>query len=169
MVFYWNTLSPRSLKNQWLACVWILYGNEMLTYPKYAVASWLLPNGGGVRRTMIMTAATGSLVGAVFPLTGFTGMPQAGPISQPVQQPGFQQPTQQTTQPQLSAASIPPELIPRLQMMRAMQARLGATGRNMPGSMLQPGATNTTQQHGQIPSGTNFEMMQALMQRKQDG
>lgn len=120
---------------------------------------------------MIMTAATGSLVGAVFPLTGFSGMPKAGPIPQQSgQQPGFQQQVQQTAQPQLSATSIPPELIPKLQMFRAMQARLGATGRTnvFPGSTPQPGATNTAQQHG-IPAGINLEMMQALMQRKQDG
>ena len=114
-------------------------------------------------------------MGAVFPLTGFTEMPKAGSTpQQPVQQSGqqsLQQPVQQALQPQLSATSIPPELIPRLhninrdQMIRAMQARSGGTG-----AMFQPGTVNPViQQHQQIPSGLSLEMIQALMQRKQDG
>lgn len=129
---------------------------------------------------MIMLAVKGMLMGAVFPLMGFTEMPKAGPIlQQPVQQSGrqvLQQPVQQMTQAQLSA--IPPEF--QLQMIRAMHARLGTTGRNvgppftgnigeLPGSTPQPGTTNRAHQHQQIPSGINLEMMQALMQRKQDG
>jgi hypothetical protein len=134
---------------------------------------------------MIMLAVGRMLMGAVFPLTGFTEIPKAGSVSrQLVQQPGqqtLQQPVQQIAQPQLSVASIPPELIPRLQMMRAMQARFGVTGRNVgppftgnvgdfSGSTPQPGIINPIQQHQQVPtSGINFEMMQALMQRKQNG
>ena len=133
---------------------------------------------------MVMLVVGKALMGAVFPLTGVTEMPGAGPISQQsVQQPGqqtVQQPVQQIMQPQQSATSIPPELIPRLQMIRAMQARLGATGRNIgppftgnvgdfPGSAPQPGTTNPAQQHQQVPQGISLEMVQALMQRRQDG
>jgi hypothetical protein len=132
-------------------------------------------------------------MGAAFPLTGFSEMPKAGSVTQqPVQQSGqqaLQQPVQQTPQPQPPATSIPPELIPRMHnisrdqiaIIRAMQARFGGTGRNigppvppnigdLPGAMFQPGTVNqTTQQHQQIPPGLSLEMMQALMQRKQDG
>ena len=163
-----------------LRCSWM--GGVMLTHSKYAVASWPLPNGTGVRKTMIMLAVGRVLMGAVFPLTGFTEMPKAGFVPQQlVQQPGQQTPQQQVQQiSQLSMPSIPPELIPRLQMYRAMQARGGATGRNvgppftgtfgdLPGSTPQPGTANSIQQHQQVPSAINFDMMQALMQRKQDG
>ena len=126
---------------------------------------------------MIMLAIGGMLIGAVFPLTGFTEMPRAGAGSvsqQPIQQSEqqmLQQPIQQITQPQPSAMSYPPEL--KMQMYRVMQARLGATGRNIgpaftgnvgdfPGSTPQPGITNQAQQY-------NLELMQALMQRKQNG
>jgi len=140
---------------------------------------------------MIMIPLRGALMGAVFPLTGFSEMPKAGPApQQPVQQPGqtTQQPAQQTQQPQVSAASIPPELMPRphnihdqMAMIRAMHARFGGTGRNiglpvsgnvggLPGTTSQSGIVNpVTQQHQQLPSGLNFEMMQTLMQRRQDG
>jgi hypothetical protein len=142
---------------------------------------------------MIMIALRGMLMGAVFPLTGFSEMPKAGSVPQQVaQQSGqqtLQQPVQQTPQPQPSATSIPPELVPRLAnisrdqmaMIRAMHARLGGTGRNVgppvPGnagdlsvSMFQPGTANpAAQQHQQNPSGISLEMMQALLQRKQDG
>ena len=118
---------------------------------------------------MIMISIRGMLMGVVFPLTGFNEMPKAVSIpQQPVQQP-LQQPVQQTPQPQLSATSIPPELTPRLhnisrdQIIRAMQARSGGAG-----AMFQPGTVNPVAQQ-QIPSGLNLEMMQALMQRKQDG
>ncbi|KAF9650243.1 hypothetical protein BDM02DRAFT_3268153 [Thelephora ganbajun] len=160
---------------------------------KYAVASWPLPNGAGVRKTMIMTTLRGMLMGAVFPLTGFSEMPKAGSVpQQPIQQSGqqtLQQPAQQTSQTQLSTTSIPPELTPRLHnisrdqiaMIRAMQARFGGTGRNtglsltgnvgdLPGSTFQSGTVNSaTQQHHQIPTGVSLEVMQALMQHKQDG
>lgn len=114
-------------------------------------------------------------MGAVFPLTGFTEMPKAGSVpQQPVQQPGLQtlqQQVQQLAQPQLS--------MPQVQMMKAMQARLGTTGRNVgspftgnvsefPGSTPQPGTTNTAQYHQQVPPGINLEAMQAFIQRKQD-
>lgn len=144
----------------------------------YAVAGWLLPNGAGLRKTMIMIAAKGMLMGAAFPLTGFSEMPKAGLVpQQQVQQPGQQQPGQKTNQQQLSATFITPEIMQRVQMMRAMQARLGATGRSIgppftgnvgdfSGSSLQPGTTNPAQQH---PSGMYPEFMQALIQRKQDG
>ena len=132
---------------------------------------------------MIMIPLRGMLMGAVFPLTGFYEMPKAGFVPQ-LQQPGQhtpQQPAQQTPQPQLSTTSIPPELIPRLHnishdqmaMLRAMHARFGGAGRNvggLPGAISQSGAVNpVAQQHQQIPSGISPEMIQALMQRKQDG
>lgn len=150
----------------------------MLNRSKYAVAGWPLPNGSGVRRTMVMFSTKRMLIGAVFPLTGFTEMPKAGSASQQqVQQQAPQQPVQQVVQPQPSMPPIPQELIPRLQMIRAMQVRLGAAGRNVgppftgnfgdvPGSTPQPGTANPIQQHQQVPS---LEMMQALMHRKQDG
>ena len=110
-----------------------------------------------------MIALRGMLMGAVFPLTGFSEMPKGGSVpQQPIQQPGQQQ---SAPQPRLSATSIPPEFIPRLHnishdqlaMFRAMQTRLA-------------GGTNpVAQQHQQIPSGISLEVMQALMQRKQDG
>jgi len=57
----------------------------------FSAARWQLPSGAGVRRTMIMLAVGRTLMGAVFPLTGFTEMPKAGSVSQqPVQQPGQQ-------------------------------------------------------------------------------
>lgn len=134
---------------------------------------------------MAMISASNMLIAAVFPLTGFTEMPKEPPVSQQqVQQPGqhmLQRPVQQMTQPQLSAASIPPELIPGLQMMRAMQARSGATGRGagppftgnvseFPSSTPQPGTTGPAQQQPQqIPSGINLEMMHAFMRRNQEG
>jgi len=142
---------------------------------------------------MIMIALRGMLMGAVFPLTGFSEMPRVGTVpQQPVQQSGqqtLQQPVQQVPQSQIPATPISPELIPRLHnisreqiaMIRAMQARFGGTGRNigppvtgnvgdLPTSIFQSGATNpVAQQHQQIPSGFSLEMMQALMQRKQDG
>lgn len=147
------------------------------------MASWPLPNGAGVRKMMIMLAAGRMLLGAVFPLTGFTEMPKAGSVSQLVPQPGqqmLQQPVQQTMQPQPSVMSIPPELVPKLQMYRAMQARFGAAGRNVGlpftgnvgdflGSLPHSGTTNPTQQHQQLPSGINLDMIQALIHRKQDG
>lgn len=152
------------------------------------MASWPLPNGAGVRKTIIMIALRGMLMGAVFPLTGFSEMPKAGPApQQPAQQSGqqtLQQPSQQIPQSQLSAASIPRlHNISRDQMamIRTMQARFGGAGRNngplvtgnagdLSGSIFQPGASNpVAQQHQQIPSGISLEMMQALMQRKQDG
>lgn len=140
---------------------------------------------------MVLTALRGVLMGAVFPLTGFSEMPKAGSVTQqPAQQPGqqaLQQAAQQT--PQLPATSVPSELIPRLHnisrdqiaVIRAMQARLGGAGRNigppvpgtmgdLPGATFQPGTVNPAgQQHQQIPSGLSLEMMQALMQHKQDG
>ena len=134
---------------------------------------------------MIMIALKGMLMGAVFPLTGFSEMPKAGSappqVIQQSRQQMPQQPVQQTPQSQLSAASIPPELIPRfnnlsreqLVMVRAMQARLGGTGRNVgdfPGGTFQPGNVNlVAQQQQQIPPGVSLEMMQALIQRRQDG
>jgi len=166
--------------------------NSLAEKSMYAVASWPLPNGAGLRKMMIMIALRGMLMGAVFPLTGFSEMPKVGSAPQQlVQQSGqqtSQQPTQQIPQPQLSATSIPPEHIPRLHnishnqmaMMRAMQARFGGAGRNMgppvsgnigdlPGAIHQSGTVNpVAQQHPQIPSGLSLEMMQALIQRKQD-
>ena len=142
---------------------------------------------------MIMIALRGVLMGAAFPLTGFSEVPKAGSAAQQLGQQSGQQTSQQliqqTPQPQLSATSIPPELIQRLPnigreqmaMIRAMQARFGGTGRNIglqaagnvgepPGSIFQPGTANpVTQQHQQIPSGIGPEMMQAFVQRKQDG
>ena len=137
------------------------------------MAGWPLPNGAGVRKTLIMTAVNGMLMGAVFPLTGFSEMPKGGPAPQQL----VQQPVQQAIPSQLSATSIPPELIPRLQMLRAMQARgnLGPpfTGNvgDYPGLPMQPGIANPAQQQQQIPQGINFDMMQmqALMRRQQDG
>lgn len=130
---------------------------------------------------MILIALRGMLMGAVFPVTGFVEMPKTASLPQ---QPTFQQPIQLAPQPQQPATSIPPELIPRLSrdqiaVIRAMQARLGATGRNigppitgnigdLPGSTPQSGTTNPAHHH-QIPSGISPEMMRALMQRKQDG
>ena len=139
---------------------------------------------------MIMIALRGMLMGAVFPLTGFSEMPKAGSVQQQLaQQPGQQTLQQQTPQPQLSATSISPELAPRLQnisrdqmaMIRAMHARFGGAGRNaglpatgnvgdLPSSMFPSGTANpVAQQHQQIPPGISFEMMQALLQRKQEG
>ena len=156
----------------------------ILTTPKYAVGSWPLPNGTGMRRTMIMITLRGMLMGAAFPVTGFSEMPKAGFISQQqaqqqaqqLVQRALQQPAQQTPQQQLSGMSIPLELIPRLhnisrdQMIRAMQARSGAAGGNLgglAGAMFQPGTVNGVAQ--QLPPGLSLEMMQAFMQRKQDG
>ena len=155
------------------------------------MASWPLPNGAGVRKTIIMIALKGMLMGAVFPLTGFTEMPRAGSVPQQLGQQSGQQTLQQPVQPQpqLSATSIPPELVPRLHnisrdqmaMIRAMHARFGGVGRNagppvtgnvgdLPGSTFPSGTDNqVAQQHQQIPSGVSLEMMQALLQRKQDG
>jgi len=146
--------------------------------PKYAVASWPLPNGAGVCKTMIMIALRGVLMGAVFPLTGFSEMPKAGSTPQQAIQQTPQQPVQQIPQPQSSVASIPPELIPRLHnisrdqiaAMRAMQARLSGTGRNigdLPGATFQPGNIGPATQ--QLPPGVSLEMIQALAQRRQDG
>jgi len=130
---------------------------------------------------MIMMALRGMLMGAVFPLMGFSEMPRAGPAPQQAIQQTSQQPMQQTPQPQPSAAPIPPELIPRLHnlsreqitVMRAMQARFGGTGRNigdLPGATFQSGNANPAiQQQQQIPPGLTLEMMQALIQRRQDG
>ena len=130
---------------------------------------------------MIMIALRGMLMGAVFPLTGFSEMPKAGSTPQQTIQQQPQQPVQQTPQPQSSPTSIPPELIPRLHnisreqlaAMRAMQARFGGTGRNigeLPGAAFQSGNVNpATQQQQQIPPGLSLEMMQALIQRRQDG
>jgi hypothetical protein len=112
-------------------------------------------------------------MGAVFPLTGFTEIPNAESVSQQSIQP----PAQQLTQSQLT---IPPELIPKLQHIRAMRARFVAAGGvlgqpltgnpgDLPGSTPQPGTVNPAQQQPQIPSGINLEMMQALTQRRQDG
>jgi len=146
-----------------------------------------------MRKTMIMIALRGMLMGAVFPLTGFSEMPKAGSVpQQPIQQSGqqtLQQPVQQTPQSQLSGMPIPPELVPRLHnisrdqmaIIRAMHARFGGAGRNagppvagnvgdLPGSIFPSGTTNpVAQQHQQIPPGISLEMMQALLQRKQDG
>ena len=142
---------------------------------------------------MIMIALRGVLMGAVFPLTGFSEMPKVGSVPQQLgqqmlqQQQQQQQPVQQAMQPQPSAAQVPPD--PRLHtisreqiaIMRAMQARFGGSGRNigppvpgtigeLPGAGFQSGTTNpAAQQHHQIPSGLSLEVMQALIQRKQDG
>lgn len=140
-----------------------------------------------MRKMMIMIALRGVLMGAVFPLTGFSEIPKAGPAPQSGQQTS-QQPVQQTAQPQLSATSIPPELIPGLRnisrdqmaMIRAMHARFGGAGRNigppvtgnvgdLSGSIFRSGTANPVGQHQQIPPGISPEMMQAFMQRKQDG
>ena len=139
---------------------------------------------------MVMTALRGMLMGAAFPLTGFSELPKAGSTPQQLGQQSGQPTSQQLIQQTpLSAASIPPELIQRLPnisreqvaMIRAMHARFGGTGRNIglqaagnvgesPGSTFQPGTANpVTQQHQQIPSGIGPEMMQAFVQRKQDG
>ena len=136
-------------------------------------------------KMMIMLAFRGMLMGAVFPLTGFSEMPKAGSTpQQPIQQTP-QQPIQQTSQPQPPVASIPPEFIPRLHntnreqiaAMRAMQARFGGGGRSigdLPGVTFQSGNVNPAtqqqqQQQQQIPPGLSLEMMQALIQRRQDG
>ena len=129
---------------------------------------------------MIMISLRGMLMGAVFPLTGFSEMPKAGSVPQQlVQQPGqqtIQQPAQQTPQPQLHNISRD-----QMAIIRAMHARFGGAGRNagppvtgnvgdLQGSIFPSGTANSVaQQHQQIPSGISLEMMQALLQRKQDG
>lgn len=134
-----------------------------------------------MRKTMVMLAFRGILMGAVFPLTGFSELPKAASAPQQAIQQTPQQPIHQTPQPQPSTTSISPELVPRLHnisreqiaMMRAMQARLGGAGGSvggLPGATFQSGGVNpATQQQQQIPPGLSLEMMQALIQRRQDG
>lgn len=144
-----------------------------------------------MRKTLIMFALRGVLMGAAFPLTGFSEVPKGGAVPQSGQQ-ALQQPVQQISQPQQPMTSIPPGFLgpPRMRnisheqmaMIRAMQARFAGAGRgagltgtgnvgDLPGPMFQPGTANPAgQQHQQIPPGISLEMMQALMQqRKQEG
>ena len=128
-------------------------------------------------------------MGAAFPLTGFSEVPQGGSVLQSGQQ-TLQQPVQQISQPQQPMSPIPPGFGPprirnisheQLAMIRAMQARIAGAGRgagltgtgnigDLPSSTFQAGTTNPVgQQHQQIPLGISLEMMQALMQRKQEG
>jgi len=125
-------------------------------------------------------------MGAAFPLTGFSEMPKAtGSVpqqfaqrsgQQTLQQPSQQIPQSQPSIPRLN--NISPE---QMAMIRNMHARLSATGGNvgppvpgnpgdLQGQAFQPGAVNpVVQQHQQMQMGINLEMMQALMQRKQEG
>jgi hypothetical protein len=134
-----------------------------------------------------MFALRGVLMGAAFPLTGFIEMPKGGPVPQP----GQQTLHQTVQQPQQPITPIPSGFLgpPRIRnvsheqmaMIRAVQARIAGAGRgagftgtgnigDLPGSIFQAGTTNTVgQQHQQIPPGISLEMMQALMQRKQEG
>lgn len=137
-----------------------------------------------------MSAFRGVLMGAAFPLTGFSEVPQGRSVPQSGQQ-TFQQPVQQIPQPQQPMTPIPPGFLgpPRVHnisreqmaIIRAMQARITGAGRvggltgtgnigDLPGSAFQAGTTNPVgQQHQQIPPGITLEMMQALIQRKQEG